>query len=128
MPLQNIPAPLAGISRSTAYQTHPPFTAYDAVNMLPFDAKTGRRLLATRPAVVNFAYSSECNMLSRINGVRSAFPVDSFAAALWDGASSTNSLFIWNGSSLVAATGAQANSIDRGRYVSASPQIGRAHV
>lgn len=128
MPNMNIKPPLAGMVRSTAYQDQPPFSAYDILNMWPFDPKTGRKMVATRPAITSFSGTTECNMLERINGVRSGFPIDSFAAAIWDGSSATNDLFVWDGSGLISTTGAQAGSVDRGRRVSAAPLINKLFI
>lgn len=109
--------PLAGVSKSTAYQMPPDYTTYDSLNMWPFDYKTGRRAYATRcPLSVAPALGAPVtgiNMMGRVNGVASGKP---------------NSMLVIAGSSdvywydtpnqqWVAATGAQASSIETARTV-----------
>lgn len=43
-----IQPPLAGLQRSTAYQSQPPFTTYDALNVWPRDPDQGRARMGTR--------------------------------------------------------------------------------
>lgn len=44
-----IQTPVGGISRSLSFQQQPPFTCYDALNILPVETGTGRTRLGTRP-------------------------------------------------------------------------------
>ena len=111
-----VQAPFGGISRRSSYQTQPPFSSYDSLNYWPVDVKTGRITTAVRPPLNLFgSLETQVNMLSIVNGIRASWPAKSFAAAY------NGKLYAWNGTTLVAATGAQAESIDTGQYVSAAP-------
>lgn len=113
-----VQSPTGGINRRASYQTQAPFTAYDAQNFWPVDAKTGRITSATRPALTLFGtVQTECNMLSNVAGIRAAHPAKSFVAAL------AGQIYYWNGSTMVTATGAQAASVNTGKFVSAAPIV-----
>jgi len=116
--LLTVQAPKGGISRRASYQTQEPFMCYDSLNYWPIDVKTGRITSAIRPPLKLFgSLETEVNMLSLVNGIRASHPAKSFAAA-YEG-----TIYYWNGSTMVSATGAQAAAVDTGNYVSAAPVI-----
>lgn len=116
--VMTIQAPYGGINRRTAFQQVPPFTCYDAVNFLSFDANSGRITTATRPPLVPFGNAvTEVNMASQASGVRAGYPDKSFVVA------QAGQIKIWDGSAFQNATGAQAAAVDTGSYVSATPFI-----
>ena len=118
MPEIVIKAPTGGIVKRTDYQSQPPFTSFDSLNYWPIDVKTGRITSATRPPLTQFGTSTaQATMLSRVSGISTLGPHQSFVAAL------NGALFYWNGSTMVAATGTQANAIDTTKYVSAAPMV-----
>ena len=111
-----IQPPIGGISRRSTYQTQPPFSSYDSENYWPLDVKTGRVTTAIRPPLKLFGTrTTEVTMLSTVNGAHATLPAKSFATAY------AGALFYWNGTTMVAATGSKATSIDTGQYVSAAP-------
>ena len=115
--------PLGGMVRSTAYQMQPPFSSFDSFNFWVVDAKTGRLVVATRPSLSTLtAPAGAVSLLSLASGVRAAHPFLSFVAA-FDG-----SLYYWDGTQLVLAGGAQNNSIDTGRNVSAAALIDKVYI
>ena len=115
--------PLAGMVRSTAYQTRPPFSSYDSLNFWVVDAKTGRMVVATRPSLSTLtAPAGAVSLLSNVSGVRSSHPFRSFVAGI------AGILYYWDGTQLVAATGAEAASIDTGRNVSAAALIDKVYI
>jgi len=113
-----VQAPYGGISRRQSYQTQPPFSSYDSLNFWPVDVKTGRVTSATRPGLTQFgSLATTVNMLSPVSGIRAAHPAKSFCAAY------AGTIYYWNGTTMAAATGAQAASVDTGSYVSAAPLV-----
>ena len=113
-----VQSPVAGINRRTAYQTQAPFSSYDSNNFWPIDVKTGRISSATRPPLKLFgSLITEANMVSTVAGIRASHPAKSFCVA------HAGSLYYWNGSAMTLATGAQAASINTGKYVSATPIV-----
>lgn len=115
--------PLAGMVRSTAYQTQPPFSSYDSLNFWVVDAKTGRLVIATRPSLSTLtAPAGAVSLLSNVSGVRSNHPFRSFVTAI------AGTLYYWDGTQLVAASGAQAAAIDTGRNVSAAALIDKVYI
>lgn len=109
----SINPPLGGVSRKLTFQKQPPYTAYQLTNFWPLDHKTGRQVLATRPRRRTRTWpggsaGTRINMLLPINGVRSAYPVRSMICAK-DG-----QIYVWDGSTWVAATGAQAAAVATG--------------
>ncbi len=115
--------PLAGMVRSTAYQTQPPFSSFDSLNFWVVDAKTGRLVVATRPSLSTLtAPAGAVSLLSTVSGVSSGNPFLSFVAA-FDG-----TLYYWDGTQLTVATGTKATSIDTGRNVSAAALIDKVYI
>lgn len=113
-----VQAPMGGISRRSAYQTQPPFTSYDSLNFWPLDVKTGRVTSATRPPLKLFgSLETQVNMLAKTGGIRASHPAKSFAAAY------VGTIYYWNGTTMVAASGAQAAAVDTGNYVSATTVV-----
>ncbi len=117
-------APLAGMIRSTSYQTDPPFSSFDSLNYWVVDAKTGRMVVATRPGLETLTSpTGEVSLLSNVSGVNSGGgPFRSFIAGIG------TALYYWDGTQLVAATGAQANSMDTGRNVSVTALVNNAFI
>ncbi len=107
--------PVGGISRRSTYQTQPPFTSYDSENYWPIDVKTGRITTATRPPLKLFgSREEEVNMVSPVSGTHATLPAKSFAASF------AGTLFYWNGTTMVQATGSKATSLDTGGFLSAA--------
>lgn len=115
--------PLAGMVRSTTYQTQPPFSSFDSLNFWVIDAKTGRLVVATRPSLSPLtAPAGAVSLLSNVSGVRANHPFRSFVTGI------AGTLYYWDGTQLVAAGGAQAASIDIDRNVSAAPLIDKVYI
>lgn len=119
-----IDAPLAGTIRKTSFQSTPPFSCYDSINMWNVDAKDGRSVSAPRPALEALPIptgKSKCNMLCRVNGVETSKPVQGFVSAF------DSDVYYWNSSdNWTAATGAQASAIETGRAVHSTPFLQNA--
>lgn len=110
-----IQPPVGGISRQSTYQTQPPFNSFDSENYWPIDVKTGRLTTAIRPALKLFGSRiEEVAMVSPVSGTHATLPAKSFAASF------NGTLFYWDGTTMVQASGSKATSIDTGGYVSAA--------
>lgn len=116
MPTLVIEPPLAGINRALGFQKLPPFTAIDIMNMWPFNAADGRRVLATRPPLT--AYTSpddNVNLFSFVTAGGEGKLEQGLVAA------AEGTLYYWDGEDWVPATGAEADNITTGRPVFATP-------
>ena len=45
----NLQMPYNGIVKKTEFQKSPPFTTYDAQNVIPYESEDGRRRVGSRP-------------------------------------------------------------------------------
>ena len=110
--LLTVQPPLKGIIKNTGFQTQPPYSAYELLNMWPFDPFTGRYILASRaPFNVLTSPSGFCNMIQSVNAVVMGKPEQSFATAFG------SDIYWWNGTGFTAATGAQASAVDENRAI-----------
>lgn len=112
-----IEPPIGGMVRRTGFQTQPPYTAYDCVNFWPFDAKTGRVSLATRPSLDSLSTpagtgSGAVYGATPINGKATGKPSQSMLLNVDGKAYYYDSTGDWT-----AATGAQAEALSTGRSV-----------
>lgn len=115
-------SPLSGVVRRTSYQSQPPFSAYSSLNMLPWDARTGRALSAVRPPrQVITTPSGVCTAICRVNGVESNKPIQGLVAAFGG-----NVYYLNNANGWTAATGSHAGSIATTRAVFSTPFLQNA--
>lgn len=119
MPQIVIKSPIGGINRRTDFQSQPPYSTFDSLNFWPTDPLTGRLCVATRPPLVLFGEDQrQVTMLSRVSGISTLGPPQSFAAAF------NGTLYYWNGSEMVTATGnPHRDLISTEGYTSAAPVV-----
>lgn len=65
MPYSSLQFPAGGVARRLAYQYQSPFTCYDALNVWPDDAISGRERGGSRPGL-ELAYSTDMGSLSNL--------------------------------------------------------------
>lgn len=119
----HVRAPLAGVQKRSSFQQTEPFFAYDALNVLPVDFKTGvsRDRIAVRPGfkAVTAAGSGSINMQATLH----LAPGASFVRQPMYGRGGT--LYRWNGSSF---TSVDASAVDTGRPVCAISYLQKLYI
>ena len=121
---KTIQPPLAGMVRRSGYQNPPQFSSYFSENFWPINVADGRSVTATRPALADITSPGESvNGFIPVNGKRAdGAPFQSFVAT------SEGSVFFWNGTVFLKATGAAADSVDTDRAVFGSPYLQHAYI
>jgi hypothetical protein len=112
--------PLGGIDRRAAYQHEEPYTLYDSMDCVPFDCKTSRRRLSTRPgwAILGDPTLEDCNLLATLYIAPSASSQKELLAAA-DG-----TLYKWDGTTFQSV----GSGISTGRNVQAVSYLKKLYI
>ncbi len=108
-----VKAPIGGVSLARGYQDQPPFPSVLSENFLPFDARSGRRVSAVRPALQALAtpLATGVNMLARLHGDASQSPSSTIIAT------EAGNVHFWNGAGWTESTYPGADTVTTGRRV-----------
>lgn len=108
--------PLAGVMRRTTYQQQPPFSCYDALNVIPVDCKTWQRRCAVRPGWATFGSAAAVNCIANLNVSTGTTYLRELVVAHGGGAYKSTSL----AGSFSSISG---SGLDTGRNLQASPYL-----
>lgn len=108
-----IKPPLRGVHRSADLQTQPEHTCYDARDVLPFDAATGRARLAVRPGWDEYGEQDNVNLITTLHvtstSSHSRLLITASGGTLWK----------WSGETPTSL----GSGITTGRHVQAAPYL-----